>query len=890
MFSKSFRSFSLAFYVVTLLGFWLWSGVAVGQVQPTVITWETPSAVSFPTALGASQLNAVARSGRAVAVPLNSSYNITGITSDGFLFAGGFDASGAAYSAASLGRSTGWQGVTFEFGPADAPDAVTSATIPLPEGSFDTLLLLGALVNNAFPAQVPFTVTYTDGTSTTVVQGLSDWVNPSNYPGESLVQCAPTRHYFGGSTDANSVCVYGYKLKLDAGRTVASVTLPQDRNVLVLAMSLLPPVVAGEFVYTPAAGTIPPDGKDVLSTTFTPADANHFASATASVPLQVYAPEALLTPLATWPVPAPILVGTELSETQLDASASFLPAPAVVSLAPYYRVNALYQDGEQFNEKGFDGSSTAFSATQLGLTLRYAGGVYPLGPAGVPDTVTDSSIELPAGQYSSLYLVGAAANGAQRQQTFTVQYADGSLSAGTVDMSSWSAPQSFQGESVVATTAYADASTGGEIQGIFDIYGYQLALDPSKVVQTLVLPANRNVLLFGVGLGSAVPQSLAGTWVYDPPAGFVPALGTTSLEAAFSPDDQAAFVSTSARNSLVVIRPTLTVIANAGSRTYGTANPPFTGSISGAQPGDAFSESFTSTATQLSPAGQYGIEPAASGLNLRNYNVVLQPGTLTVTQAGVTVTLSAGMGSSLAGDTVTLTAQVSSTTPGNPTGLVEFYDGGQLLGSGVLTSGTAALPQSFGGVGVHQLRAIYEGDRNFSSGSGGASLSVLSTDFTIQAMSGAMTTSLGGSATIVLHLAPLSSTYPGTLTLSVRGQLPPLASTTFAPSEIAAGSGPCDVLLTVQTRQLTAKERNGHGRFLEWACTLPLACLALLGFRRRSGMRLLAASILTFAFALCAVGCGSGYHNANYPLVITATSGTRQHSVEVTLHIVSPNE
>jgi hypothetical protein len=47
-------------------------------------------------------------------------------------------------------------------------------------------------------------------------------------------------------------------------------------------------LVAGTFVYTPAAGTTPAGGMDTLSVTFTPTDAVTYSNATATVVLAVY--------------------------------------------------------------------------------------------------------------------------------------------------------------------------------------------------------------------------------------------------------------------------------------------------------------------------------------------------------------------------------------------------------------------------------------------------------------------------------------------------------------------------------------------------------------------------------------------------------------------------
>jgi len=76
--------------------------------------------------------------------------------------------------------------------------------------------------------------------------------------------------------------------------------------------------VPGNFVYSPAAGTIQKAGSDTLKVTFTPTLSKDYTTATASVVIQVNQ----ATPAITWPTPAAIVYGTALSATQLDATAN----------------------------------------------------------------------------------------------------------------------------------------------------------------------------------------------------------------------------------------------------------------------------------------------------------------------------------------------------------------------------------------------------------------------------------------------------------------------------------------------------------------------------------------------------------------------------------------
>src|SRR6202023_30961 len=85
-------------------------------------------------------------------------------------------------------------------------------------------------------------------------------------------------------------------------------------------------------------------------------------------------------------------------------------------------------------------------------------------------------------------------------------------------------------------------------------------------------------------------------------------------------------------NGILTVTPaTLTVTANNATRSYGAANPIFTGTTTGLLNGDTVTTTFTSSAIANSPVGTYPIVPTVSGAT-SNYNVVTVNGTLTITQ------------------------------------------------------------------------------------------------------------------------------------------------------------------------------------------------------------------------------------------------------------------
>src|SRR5208282_1916571 len=92
----------------------------------------------------------------------------------------------------------------------------------------------------------------------------------------------------------------------------------------------------------------------------------------------------------------------------------------------------------------------------------------------------------------------------------------------------------------------------------------------------------------------------------------------------------------------ITVIPTLTVSANNTNRAYGATNPVFTVSYSGFVNGDTTNvltgaPTITTAATTNSPVGGYTITISQGTLSAPNYNLAFINGTLTVTQAVLTV-------------------------------------------------------------------------------------------------------------------------------------------------------------------------------------------------------------------------------------------------------------
>jgi disulfide oxidoreductase YuzD len=356
-----------------------------------------------------------------VGVNLTGAFNINAIGNDGSPVAnGGMDTLGYAYSGNLLGSSVAWSGVIFNLGLAGGASGVSGLTLSLPAGNYSALDLLAAGVKGNQVNQ-SFIITYTDGTTTRIQQSLSDWAHPQNYSGESKAVTMAYRVTSTGTTATGPFYLYGYSFAIDPTKTVKSLTLPANRNVVVLASTLIP---------------APPPSS---------------------------------------------------STTAVNLSAS-------------YNVHGIATNGTPVAAGGLDTLGYAYSGNLLGTSVTWSGTAFTLGNPNVADAVSAATVQLPAGAFSTLKFLATAVRGNQANQTFTVTYTDGTKTVVQRSVSDWATPQGYTGESKAVTMAYRVAKTGSTNAGTFYLYGYSIAIDHTRTVKSLTLPANTKVVVLAATL------------------------------------------------------------------------------------------------------------------------------------------------------------------------------------------------------------------------------------------------------------------------------------------------------------------------------------------------------------------------------------------------------
>jgi hypothetical protein len=167
-------------------------------------------------------------------------FNDTGISDDTNQAAANLDGLGYSYSEQALstaglapGSSITSNGVQYDWPSAAAgqPDNLVAAgqviSVPPVAGATE-LGVMGSATNG--PSNGTLTITYTDGSTQTATLGFSDWTSASPSFGNGVAASMPYRNSPGGSSQQLATRVFTTNIALEAGKTVASVTLPDGAN------------------------------------------------------------------------------------------------------------------------------------------------------------------------------------------------------------------------------------------------------------------------------------------------------------------------------------------------------------------------------------------------------------------------------------------------------------------------------------------------------------------------------------------------------------------------------------------------------------------------------------------------------------------------------------
>ncbi|MGA7217626.1 MAG: hypothetical protein WBX38_04900 [Candidatus Sulfotelmatobacter sp.] len=173
-----------------------------------------------------------------------------------------------------------------------------------------------------------------------------------------------------------------------------------------------------------------------------------------------------------------------------------------INLTPEFNLYGIYTDGTTYSTGGLDGGGYSYSANLLTTSRVYSGTLFTFGAANELDAVGCSGqvVSLPAGKFSSLMLLATGIEGNQASKTLTVTYIDGTTSKFTQSFSDWYTPQKYTGESEGVAMAYRNFDNGTKDQRTFNLYAYTFALNPAKVVKSVTLPTDADVVVLAATL------------------------------------------------------------------------------------------------------------------------------------------------------------------------------------------------------------------------------------------------------------------------------------------------------------------------------------------------------------------------------------------------------
>ncbi len=436
--------------------------------------------------------------------------------------------------------------------------------------------------------------------------------------------------------------------------------------------------------------------------------------------------------------PAPVAVTVTGSQTyggsptfttsqSLPAGISLSGSVACATVNSGTSITPTLAAGVAYTIDGASCSGLSLSGTNAGdYVLSLTGGTFTVHPAPVAVTVTGSqtyggsptfttSQSLPAG----ISLSGSVACATVNSGTSITP----TLAAGvayTIDGASCSG-LSLSG---TGSSNYVIAYTGGTFTVTKATPKITWAPPASIVYGTAVSGTQLDASATASVGGHTV--SVAGTFAYNPAAGAVLHAGPQILGTTFTPSDGVDFTTATATVPLTVTPAPLTITAGNASRFFGQPNPAFTVSYHGFVNNDSPAAlhgtlTVNTAATAASPPDSYAI--VASGLSSPDYTITYLNGTLTVTKAPTTTTVTVTPAQPTLGGLVTFTATVAPAQVNDsgvhPTGTVAFFVDGAANPAATMNlaaGGTAVFHATLPG-GTTTVSAAYNGDGNFLASS-----------------------------------------------------------------------------------------------------------------------------------------------------------------------------
>jgi hypothetical protein len=338
-----------------------------------------------------------------------------------------------------------------------------------------------------------------------------------------------------------------------------------------------------------------PAGAQTLSVSFTPTENTNFSTAQATVSLNVTKAK----PAITWPTPAPIVYGTALSSSQLNAAASvpgkfvYIPSIGAVLAAGTHTPSVTFTPADSANNTPVQAAvsltvikakptitwpmpapivyGTALSAGQLNATASVPGKfVYSpaLGEilAAGTHTLTGTFTPTDSTDYASVQST-VTLTVSKAKPTAVAWPAPAPITHGTaLSAVQLNATAQVAGKFVYTPAAGEVLPTGQQTLSVmftptdtnFPAAQATVSLTITKSTPTITWPAPATIS-YGTALSAAqlnAKASVPGTFVYNPSAGELLGAGAHTLSVSFTPKDTADEATVQASVPLTVAKAT----------------------------------------------------------------------------------------------------------------------------------------------------------------------------------------------------------------------------------------------------------------------------------------------------------------------------------------------
>src|SRR5665213_1236041 len=544
----------------------------------TILTWNTPSAITVGTPLSGIQLNA------------------TSNTPGTFVYT----------PAIGTVLPVGSQSLSVAFTPTDIIDFPTASKTV--NNTVNSIVKTTPVITWAAPAPITYgtLLDNTELNATASVAGSFTYTPPigsrPNAGSNTLsVLFTPTDLVHNTTNTASVTLVVSQAVPVITWKKPTNIVYGTSLSNTQLDAST---TIPGVFTYTPLIGSTPTVGNDTLSVLFTPTDTIDYTTATKSVVLTVTQASSTLS----WATPTNIVVGTALSSTQLNATdtvpGSFVYTPPVGTVLP----------------SGNNNLSVVFTPTDK-IDYQVQTASVSIGVTKITPIITWAT----PGAINAGTVLGATQLDATTTVPGLLVYtpAAGTIPATGTDLLSVSFTPTD-------TNTYNNAADQVSL-----VVNSVVAVAPTI---TWATPAAIN---YGTAISGSQLNATAnvpGVFAYTPSLGTITDAGPILLSVIFTPNDLIDYKIGNATVILNVNKATLNAAVNNSSDVYGTVPGGFTANFTGFVNGDGAgvisgSPSFNTTATSTSDVGSYPVTAGLGSLAASNYTFTFTSGTLTITQA-----------------------------------------------------------------------------------------------------------------------------------------------------------------------------------------------------------------------------------------------------------------